>query len=659
MLPGLSSSCVVSNSGIGSSYDLCLFIYFFPLGSARKRSLRLAAIFTSYPPHPLTFLSLVSRLSLSLSLSLEVEDSYSEVPSDYFATDLEYEDRTGDSALAQGTTEGLGATESEAPGEVEGDVSPFGPSVAPLGNPGTPVPTPHAALAVPNLGTVLRPPATSPPARDQWVTAPRHPPEMVNRAPPTGSGKDQDPFRAPGDGQTGGGEEGSDDREPPSSQWGSATAAPGATAREKGGGEEEGMHTLNVLRPTGKTLETRGCGRGQDGIRVSEGPGGHQGPAGEPQGPEPPSSISEAYRRQPHHRQRHRGEAGSRDKAQAQEPSSQPSALGGERDRGPPSAHPEPALHPPSQAASPGQGRPEDSGRSPATGLWPSGVTHGGKESAENLPAPGLLESSRSLQEAGLWPGMTRQGMEGSRNPPTPGLVESSRNSQEAGLWPGMTRATKEGSGIPLTLGLVEGSGNSPFLGLRPSGGMEGFGRSPAVPVRPSDGPSRASEGAECSGSWPAPGLPEGSGSSSAAPGPPGEQGEGSRRNGSSRVSPSGQVSGCRDTGNPQLLPFPVSQAPGLTVGLGSAPRAWDPLSSSRPGRGPRIRADGDHSQQDPPPPFGVPSEEGSALEPVAPTNDGPTEKSAFGKATPLRGNQGRGTLLIFIGALSVHISRH
>ncbi|XP_043535283.1 brevican core protein-like, partial [Chiloscyllium plagiosum] len=622
---------------------------------------------------------------------LEMEESYS----DYFATDLEYEDHTEDSVLVQSTTEGMGelVTEAEAAEEVKGDVFTFTPStdVVPLDNPHTPAATPHTALVVPQLNTVLRALTTAPAPQDRWGSTPQHWPASEtpggNRAAP--NSEDQDPLCAQGSPRIG--QLDCDDRDesigsevrvplgqaPPAVKEGTASPprVPGTTPQEEGGMDEEGTHALNALQPTGKTLEPRGCGQGQDGSQGSEGLGGYQGPAGEAPDLEFPSSISEATRRQPHHRYHHRlpgeREASGLNEVQARTPSLWPSTSGGEGDGVPPRPQQELASPPPPQAADSGrasQGRPKGSGRLPAAGIWPSGVTRGRKEGSRNSLAPSLLESSRSSQASGQWPGMTRGGMEASRNPPTPGLVEISRNSQTTGLWPGMTRGGKEGSRNLPTPGLVESSRNSLVPRLQPNGvtgrGMVGSGKKPAIPVHPSDSPSGASEGAECSRSSLAPGLLEDSGSLPATPvgeGPLGKQGEGSRRNRSSHGAPSGEVDGCRASGQAVSL-FPATQAPSLTVGLGS-PRVPDHLGPSSPSHGPVLRVDGSPTQQDsapsPPPPFGVPMEEGSGLDPVAPGGDGPTEKAAFGKATQLMGTRGQGLLLILLGALSIQIPRY
>ncbi|GCC18038.1 hypothetical protein chiPu_0021619 [Chiloscyllium punctatum] len=621
----------------------------------------------------------------------EMEESYS----DYFATDLEYEDHTEDSVLVESTTEGVGelVTEAEAAEEVKGDVFTFTPStdVVPLDNPHTPAATPHTALVVPQLNTVLRALTTVPAPQDQWGSTPQHWPASEtpggNQAAP--NSEDQDPLCAQGPPRSG--QLDCDDREesissevrvplgqaPPAGKEGTASPprVPGTAPQEEGGMDEEGTHALNALQPTGETLEPRGCGRGQDGSQGSEGLGGYQGPAGEAPDLEFPSSISEATRQQPHHRRHHRlpseREAGGLNEAQSRTPSLWPSTTGGERDGVPPRPQQELASPPPPQAADPGrasQGWPKGSGRLPAAGIWPSGVTRGRKEGSRNSPAPSLLESSRSSQASGHWPGMTSGGIEASRNPPTPGLVESSRNSQPTGLWPGMTRGGTEGSRNLPTPGLVESSRNSLVPRLQPNGvtgrGMVGSGKKPAIPVGPSDSPSGASKGAECSRSSLAPGLLEDSGSLPATPvgqGPLGEQGEGSRKNGSSHGAPSGEVDGCRASGQAVSL-FPATRAPSLTVGLGS-PRVPDHLVPSSPSHGPVLRVDGSPPQQDsapsPPPPFGVPMEEGSGLEPVAPGGDGPTEKAAFGKATQLMGTQSQGLLLILLGALSIQIPRY
>ncbi|XP_072405034.1 brevican core protein-like isoform X3 [Chiloscyllium punctatum] len=197
---------------------------------------------------------------------LEMEESYS----DYFATDLEYEDHTEDSLLVESTTEGVGelVTEAEAAEEVKGDVFTFTPStdVVPLDNPHTPAATPHTALVVPQLNTVLRALTTVPAPQDQWGSTPQHWPASEtpggNQAAP--NSEDQDPLCAQGPPRSG--QLDCDDREesissevrvplgqaPPAGKEGTASPprVPGTAPQEEGGMDEEGTHALNALQPT-------------------------------------------------------------------------------------------------------------------------------------------------------------------------------------------------------------------------------------------------------------------------------------------------------------------------------------------------------------------------------------------------------------------------
>ncbi|XP_078063400.1 brevican core protein-like [Mustelus asterias] len=121
---------------------------------------------------------------------LETEDSYTEFPFDYFATDAEYEDHKQDSVHAQATTEGLGEPESEAAEEVKGDVATSeAGGLIPAGNPGapTPAPTPETALVLPEMFGVPRSPSGP---RDHHGRHPAADPPGAGRPAPSGEGQE-------------------------------------------------------------------------------------------------------------------------------------------------------------------------------------------------------------------------------------------------------------------------------------------------------------------------------------------------------------------------------------------------------------------------------------------------------------------------------------